>query len=318
MTTTNLVIDVTSIFTSEQFFEEEKARIAKLAEEAKTALALPITDNASYKINHETQMKLRDERIKWEKARKDFTSSLDEKKKFAIDRERAITSNIIPYEEELKAKKEAYDAEKERIKAEEEAKRMQILQKRIEELQKYEVTVPLEQLGNMTDDGFRMMADMWKKKWEEREAIRIAEEAEKKRIADLEEAKRQQELEDMKKWKEEQAKIEENNRIQADKNAREAQAIVDKQNAIKHEEELKKAQEKARLDGIEAEKARAERERIQKEETDKAEKARLEKEESYKKWLADNGITEGSRDEFKIEKIEGQVILWKKVSTFNI
>lgn len=318
MTTTNLVIDVTSIFTSEQFFEDEKARIAKLAEEAKTALALPITDNASYKINHETQMKLRDERIKWEKARKDYTSSLDEKKKFAIDRERAITSNIIPYEEELKAKKEAYDAEKERIKAEEEAKRMQILQIRIDELTLYGVTVPLEQLKDMSDDGFRMMADMWKKKWEEREAIRIAEEAEKKRIADEENAILQKELDDMKKWKEEQAKIEENNRLQAEKNAREAQAIVDKQNAIKHEEELKKAQEKARLDGIEAEKARAERERIQRDETEKVEKARLEKEESYKKWLSDNGVTAENKEDFKIEKIEGQVIIWKKISTFTI
>lgn len=318
MTTTNLVIDVTSIFTSEQFFEEEKTRIAKLAEEAKTALALPITDNASYKINHETQMKLRDERIKWEKARKDFTSSLDEKKKFAIDRERAITSNIIPYEEELKAKKEAYDAEKERIKAEKEAEEMRILQERIDELTKYGVIVPLEQLKVMSDEWFRMMADMYKKKWEEAEAIRIAEEAEKKRIADAEEAKRQQELEDMRKWKEEQSKTEENNRLQAEKNAREAQAILDKQNAIKHEEELKKAQEKARLDGIEAEKARAESERIQREETEKAEKARLEKEESYKKWLADNGVTAENKEDFKIEKIEGQVILWKKVATFNI
>lgn len=316
--TTNLVIDTTSIFTSEQFFEDEKARIAKLAEEAKTALALPITDNNSYRINHETQMKLRDERIKWEKARKEFTASLDEKKKFAIDRERAITCNIIPYEEELKAKKEAYDAEKERIKAEKEAEEMRILQNRIDELTKYGVTAPLEDLKAMSDDGFRMMADMWKKKWEERETIRIAEEAEKKRIEHEAEAKRQQELEDMRKWKEEQAKIEENNRLEAEKNAREAQAIVDKQNAIKHEEELKKAQEKARLDGIEAEKARVESERIQREETEKAEKARLEKEESYRKWLADNGVTEDNRDDFKIEKIEGQVIIWKKVSIFTI
>jgi hypothetical protein len=302
--TTNLVIDVTSIFTSEQFFEEEKTRIAKLAEEAKTALALPITDSTSYRINHETQMKLRDERIKWEKARKDFTSSLDEKKKFAIDRERAITSNIIPYEEELKAKKEAYDKEKERIKAEEEAERMRVFQARYDEMTKYGVTTDLANLRDMSDDGFRMMADTYKEKWEESEKVRIAKEALDKEIADAEEAKRQQELEDMRKWKEEQAKIEENNRIQAEENARKAQEILDKQNAIKYEEELKKAQEKARLDGIEAEKVRAESERLQKEESEKVEKARLEKEESYRKWLSDNGVTENNRDDFKIEKIE--------------
>lgn len=134
---TNQIIDITSIFTSENFYEAEKLRISQLAEKAKTALATPITDKASYKINHEAQMELRDERIKWEKARKDFTASLDEKKKFAIDRERSITCHIIPVEEELKAKKEAYDAEQERIKAEKEAEEMRIFQSRVDEMASY-------------------------------------------------------------------------------------------------------------------------------------------------------------------------------------
>lgn len=149
---TNQIIDITSIFTSENFYEQEKLRIAKLAEKAKTALNIPITDKTSYHINHEAQMELRDERIKWEKARKDFTASLDEKKKFAIERERSITCHIIPVEDQLKAKKEAYDAEQERIKAEKEAEKNRIFQERVNELTKYGVTTDLASLRDMSDE----------------------------------------------------------------------------------------------------------------------------------------------------------------------
>lgn len=311
MTTKDLVIDITSIFTSDNFFEQEKIRIAKLAEEAKTALALPITDANSYRINHETQMKLRDERIKWEKARKEFTASLDEKKKYAIDRERAITSNIIPYEEELKAKKEAYDAEKERIKAEKEAEAMRILQTRIDELTKYGVTAPLEDLKAMSDDGFRMMADMWKKKWEEKEAIRIQEEAEKKRIEEETEKKRQEEAEAIQKQKEE------NDRI-ANEQAQKARELAEKEKAIKDKEDEQKRQEElenARKEG--EEKARKE-----KEDEEARQKKFLADQASYTAWLESHGFSEETKLDYTTTiKRDGNistVTLYKKVSTFEL
>lgn len=289
---TNMIIDITSIFTSENFYEQEKLRIERLAEKSKLALATPITDKASYKINHEAQMELRDERIKWEKARKDFTASLDEKKKFAIDRERSITCHIIPVEEELKAKKEAYDAEQERIKAEKEAEEMRIFQKRYDELMKYGVTTDLASLKAMTDDGFRMMADMYKKKWEESEKIRLEQEAEKARQEAELEKKRQEELEEAQKLKEE-------NDRKAQEIADREKAIQDKENEIKRQEEIKQAQEKA----VEDERQRIENERIAKEQADLAEKARMEKETKYREWLTLNGVTSEKKDNFKIEKI---------------
>jgi hypothetical protein len=308
---TNQIIDITSIFTSENFYESEKLRIEKLAEKAKIALDTPITDKETYKINHETQMELRDERIKWEKARKEFTASLDEKKKFAIDRERSITSHIIPIEETIKSKKEEYDKEQERIKAEKEAEEMRVFQARYDELMKYGVTTDLASLKAMTDDGFRMMADMYKKKWEEAEKVRIEQEAENQRLTQEAEAKRQAELEEARKLKEE-------NDRKAQEIADREKAIQDKENEIKRQEELKATAEKARIDAIAEEKARAERERIHKEETEKAESARIEKEDKYKDWLANNGVTIGNRDDFKIEKDENEVILWKKVSVYKI
>lgn len=270
----NKVIDVTSIFTSEQFFKEEEKRIEKLAETAKTALNTPIKDIATYKINHEAQMQLRDERIKWEKARKDFTSSLDEKKKFAIDRERSITCHIIPIEEELKAKKEAYDAEQERIKAEKEAEKQRTFQARLDEMTSYGYTTDLAALRDMSDDGFRMMADMYKEKWEEAEKIRIAQEQENKRIADEAEKVRQAELEEARKLKEE-------NDRKSQELADRQKAMDDKENEIKRQEELKATADKARED----ERQRIENERIAKEQADLAEKSRMEKEKDYKEWL---------------------------------
>lgn len=265
--TTTQIIDMTSIFTSEQFYEQEKLRIEKLAGKAKTALETPITDKESYKINHDTQMELRDERIKWEKARKDFTASLDEKKKFAIDRERSITCHIIPVEEELKAKKEAYDAEQERIKAEEEAQKTKVFQERINEMASYGYTTDLAALRDMSDEGFRMMADMYKKKWEEAEKVRIEQEAETKRIADEAEKVRQVELEEARKLKEENDK-------KALELAKREKAIKDAENEKARQEELKTTAEKARED----ERKRIENERIAKEQADLADKAKMEKE----------------------------------------
>lgn len=307
MSTSSQIIDITSIFTSENFYKQEKLRIEKLAEKAKTALNTPITDNVSYKINHEAQMELRDERIKWEKARKEFTFSLDEKKKFAIDRERSITCHIIPIEETIKQKKEEYDREQERIKAEKEAEEMRVFQARYDELLKYGVTTDLASLKLMTDDGFRLMADVYKEKWEQQEKLRIEKEEEQKRLHDEAEKKRQSELEEQRKLREENTKKEQ-------EIADREKAIHDKENGIKRQEELKQAQEKARED----ERKRIENEQIAKEKEEIAEKERLQKLEKYKEWLELNWVTKEKEENFKIEKIGDEVILWEKISTYKI
>jgi len=314
MTNKDLVIDVSSIFTSANLYDQEIARIAKLATETKEILWIQVTDSVTYRVVHEAHIKIRDERIKWEKARKEFTASLDERKKFAIDRERSITSHLIPIEDALKEKKEAYDAEKERIKAEKEAEAMRILQTRIDELTTYGVSVPLEQLKEMSDDGFRMMADMWKKKFEEREAIRLQEEAEKKRIEEEAEKKRQEEFEAIQKQKEE------NDRI-ANEHAQKAQELAEKEKAIKDKEDEQKRQEeleKARKEG--EEKAKKERE-----EEEARQKKFLEDQANYTEWLKSNGYTQENKEEYttvikkdKDDEKKTIVMLYKKISEYTI
>ena len=129
----------------------------------------------------------------------------------------------------------------------------------------------------MSDDGFRMMADQWKKSWEDREALRIQQEA------DLEK-KRQEEGDAIRKQKEENDRIAEENRKQAEENARNAQAIVDKENEVKRQEELKTMAESARLKGIEDEKARVESENIAK----KTEIDKMHTEALFNSWLSEN------------------------------
>lgn len=68
----------------------------------------------------------------------------------------------------------------------------------------------------------------------------------------------------------------------------------------------------------EDERQRIENERIAKEQADLAEKARMEKEKDYKEWLELNWVTPEKKDNFKIEKIGNEVILWEKISVYPL
>lgn len=299
----NPIIDVTSVFTAEQMFLQEKERLGKIALQAKEVTNIQIVDKKTYETVHSLQMQVRDERIKVEKARKDFTSTLDERKKFAIDRERELTTPLIEIEEAIKTKKELWDKEQERIKAEKEAEEMRVFKERYDELLKYGVTTDLTSLKAMSDDGFRMMADMYKKKWEEAEKIRLEKEAEDQRLAQEAEAKRQAELEEARKLKEENdKKAQENERI-AQELAQKQKEIEDKQNELKRQEEERKTQEE--------EEARA--------------KKFNEDQERYKKWLADNGWTEENKLDYTTtirrnseDEKDRTVILYKKVAEYKL
>lgn len=299
----NPIIDVTSVFTAEQMFLQEKERLEKLVTQSKPAVGIDIVDQKVYRALHDIQMQVRNERITIEKARKDFTSTLDERKKFAIDRERELTTPLIEIEEAIKTKKELWDKEQERIKAEKEAEEMRVFKDRYDELMKYGVTTDLASLKAMSDDGFRMMADTYKKKWEEAEKIRLEQEAENQRIAQEAETKRQAELEEARKLKEENdKKAQENERI-AQELAQKQKEIEDKQNELKRQEEEKKAQEE--------EEARA--------------KKFNEDQEKYKKWLADNWWTEENKLEYTTtirrnpeDENDRTVILYKKVAEYKL
>lgn len=318
MTTENQVLDISTVYTTTQLKEAKKAQLQTLADKAQTARSTPITDKASFKLVHETQIALRDERIAIEKGRKDFTASLDERKKAAIEIERELTGIISPIEEELKAKKEEYEKEQERIKEEEERKKAEVLQDRIRELDSYEAHYDIGLIRNMSDEGFRILADQFKGKFEEVKKQR-EEEAERKRKEEEEaEKKRQEEAEALRKQKEEQDRIAKEQEEKAQEFARREKAIKDKEDEQKRQEELEKvrkeSEEKARKEAEE----KAELDRVMKETAEKSEKERIEKEEAYKKWFADNGVTKENRDDYLTKTVENKVYLFKKISEYTL
>lgn len=338
MTTALTEIAEQELFIVEELRAKEFNRLDLVAMKAKTALDIEITDKLSYKIVHDAQIELRDNRTRITKGRLLFTEWLTKQTKDAIQCEKDLIARIQPTEEALKAKKEAYDKEQDRIKKEKEEAELLVLQERLEELQKYGVIQDIWTVKAMSDEGFRMMADQWKKKWEEKEAIRIAEE-EKKRLEeeaetarikkeqdDLAEQVRLQQAENARIAEEnrkeseririENEKIAESNRKQAEENARNAQAIVDKENEMKRQDELKQAQESARLQAIEDEKARVESERVAKEQKEKEDAELLLKNTAFNTWLSNNWMTHENRTEFEVRYENGTPTLWKKISTF--
>ena len=309
MTTALTEIAEQELFIVEELRAKEFNRLDLVAMKAKTALDIEITDKLSYKIVHDAQIELRDNRTRITKGRLLFTEWLTKQTKDAIQCEKDLIARIQPTEEALKAKKEAYDKEQDRIKKEKEEAERKVLQERLEELQKYGVIQDIGTVGQMSDEWFRMMADQWKTKWEEKEALRIQQEAEA-------EKKRQDEADAIQKQKEMNEKIAEENRKQAEENARNAQAIVDKENELKRQEELKTMQESARLKGIEDEKARIESEKVAKEQKEKEDAELLLKNTAFNTWLSNNWMTHENRTEFEVRYENGTPTLWKKISTF--
>ena len=137
MTTALTEIAEQELFLVTELLEKEEARLDLLAIKAKPALETKIVDKASYKIIHDAQIELRDNRTRISKGRLLFTDRNTRQNKEAIQCEKDLIARIQPTEEALKAKKEVYDTEQDRIKKEKEEAELRILQDRIDELTKY-------------------------------------------------------------------------------------------------------------------------------------------------------------------------------------
>lgn len=292
--------------------DDENARLAKIGEDAKKLLVIPITDKKGYEAVHAMQMKIAKERIEIQKSRLAFTAPLDEQKKYAIDVEKELLKNL-EVEDELKAKKLEYEKEQDRLKEEEKRKEQETLQARIDEITKYGVEgYTVAMIGAMSDEGFRILADTYKKKYEDRMEQARIEEEKKQRIQGrinrlmsigmyinpemvychdlileritldaVEEYTDEGFNESYDKLSFAVSEARENLRKQREENDRKAQENADKEQALKDEQKKiddAKAEEKRKQDIKDAEeKAREEeRKRVQKEKDDKEEEERQE------------------------------------------
>jgi len=269
MTTTE--ITEIKIFSVEELREAKMQEFENLAKEYKDLASewFKIVDMKTYDVVKAWQIALRDKRTSIEESRLEFTRVLDKQKKEAIEIEKSLVDKILPLEEALKAKRKVFDDEKERIKREEEEKKALRLTERIRELDLYWVSYDPAFIKDMSEEWFRAFADEYKVIYEkEQERIKKEEEEAEK--------KRQEEAEAIRKQKEENDRIAKEQEEKAKELDRRQKEIDDREREQKHQEDVKKAEEQARIDEqnrIEREKQEKERqEKAEKERLEKIEK----------------------------------------------
>lgn len=166
-------------------FNPKKAELVTLADSAKKALSVEIVDSKSYEEVHQAQMTLRDARINIEKTWKGMRENALAFQRKVIEVEKELIDVISPIEEELKAKKEAYNKAIEEKKAEEARKAEEEFNNRVQELAKYGYIHPDSfDLKTKSDEDFQSLLTEKKTAWEEAEKVRIEEENRQSRKAD--------------------------------------------------------------------------------------------------------------------------------------
>jgi hypothetical protein len=103
----------------------------------------------------------------------------------------------------------------------------------------------------------------------------------------------------------------------------EEKLAIEREKETRQREEIARREERERAD---ADAARKEQERIEREAREKAEterrdrqeKERLEKEASYRAFRESHGWTPTTQSDFKEERVNGEIILWKKLGAFKI
>lgn len=305
-------------------FNPTRAEVQKAKDESLVLLEKEITDINSFNEIDTGRKKLKKMRTTIDafgkKSRDSYVKKAKEIKKQADD----LIDEIKPTEDKLAAKQEEYK-QKQIIET-----RKKFLPKRMEQFAEIKCDITEDELLKLDDDEVSKL--YVEKKGEYLEHIeteaRLKKEAEERKLAEEREAlrKEKEELERQKHIEEEKKKAAEEARLQAIKDAE-----VEKERVKREAEEVKRKAEQEKQDAVNAEKEKAaQKEREQLEEIEREKQIRAEaeaklkeeerltkKREDYQKFLSDNGYTEETKDQFKIEKTEIHMILYKLVNSFK-
>lgn len=291
MTYSNLTLDS---------FSPKKAELVALANDLRPTLSITIVDKKTYDMVHIAQMKLADARIVTEKQGKALREDALSFQRQVLEREKELLAEITPIEEELKAKKKAYNDEQERIKQEEINRKERIFNDRISQLHAYKQSdFDIAKLRDMSNELFGKLLDDAKVDFEEAEKVRKAQE-ESDRIA------REQFLADQKKLDDDKRAFEEEQRV-----ARQKQLDIDNEIA------QKKRIEDARLQGIKDAEEKQKRDNLQAEINAREEQARLEKKKKYQEFCNSHWYNEVTKADFRILSEWNTIVLCKVLGTFT-
>lgn len=286
---------------------EKEKELYALRDEATPLLSLEITSKKDREKIHDMETKLKAVRLEIEKGRKAFTEEMQKQVKEAQAIEKNLIS-IISVEDDLNAKKKAYDAEIKRKEEEEEAKRQEVILDRARRLAEYGFRYePLKHAPSiMSDLVFEWLLINMKEEWERVNQERIdREEREKQERFHLqaEQEKLQQERE---------ALEAEKKRIEDEKRSIE-QSRIDQEREAQRQKDIAEAAERARLKAIEDMNLEKERQALK----EKEEQEALEKKKKYQTFLATHGISDENKNDFYLLKTDTKIIAYKKLWEFT-
>lgn len=308
-------------------FDPTIADLQAIVATTKDITADNLEDKKQIAIVKENRIALKNARVKIQKTGKELRADAIKFQNDVIAKERELIAIIEPEEKRL-------------AEIEEEAKALAVRKTRMAHLPAYKLQLErngLSDFNNSTDEELLELDSagiathynnclIAKTNYE-------AEQAEKKRAAEEKERREAQEAEDKKRREAQEAedvkRAAEAAKIKAEQDAKAAElaakekALEDERLKIKHEKDIADAAEAARLKSIEdaareaKEKEEAE-ERKAKEiaEQKKRDEAELQKKKRYQDFLKSHGWTQENSGDFKLEKIDGTVFLYKLMGTF--
>jgi hypothetical protein len=294
-------------------FDPTVADLTAMVQKTKDITATDLEDPKQMSVVRESRIALKNARVRIEKTGKGLREDAVKFQKAVIEKEKSLIAIIEPEEDRLSA-------------IEEEAKLLALRKARKENMPALIGRIveagltELHEAKNMTEE---QMLDMDFNAFEAYFNTLVAEKNEADRLAaekkqQEEEAVRAEErrIEDEKRAEEQRKLDEERAKIEADK-----KTIEDEKLRIAHEKEVKEAEERAKAETEERLKKEAEdRAALEKREAERIERQKkedqeaLEKREAYKKFLANNGVTEATKSEFKIENTDEGYTIYKKVA----
>lgn len=287
-------------------FNPSVGEITKLVDTHKDLVIQDVNDTAGYALVKTARQELGAARIRISKDGKDLRAEAVAFQKAVIAKEKELIELITPTEEALISKLKAVDEEKLKI------KRQDSLPERHEMLKSVGCDADDSFLINMTDQGFATYFNDKRTEFLENKERNLKIEADK-----VEAAQRiEREAIDAKLKAAEKRLEDEKKKVEADKLEveRAKQHAIDLENAkVAMEAQVKaEAEEKIQQDILDKE---AEEKRIKEEEVIKQQK--LEAQKKYQDWLKPHGYVEGDSD-FKLVQVEGEVLLYKLIDTFQL
>ena len=268
-------------------FDPTREVLQQLVEKTKGITATDLKDKAQLAVVKENRIELKKARVQIEKTGEAMREDANAYAKAVIAKQKELISIISPEEDRLKA----IEAEAEELILKEE--RMAKLPERKERL---------AQIGDLVEVSDEKLLTMDAVGFEAYYNSRVAD----KNRAD-EAAKREEQNAKQKELDDREAKLkEEEQRLEAEKEARERE-----ERAREEEREKARIAEEKRL--AEAKRAKEDAEKKEREDKEKLEKA-----ERYREWRKAHGWTPETCLQFKEEKVEETIVLWKKVDTFKL